>query len=272
MNSIKYRNLEFTKNNIYVIFGDNGVGKSTFLTSIFLFKKYFNENIYYDGKSVDSLSRSEKNKLQRNMIFMKSKGNLLDFLTVKENLEYFKIDPDNINRTKFLEKKPNELSGGEEQISSLSLLFQKDKEVLLLDHQTLIQTDRSYGGQIFIPHLSAQLSNDFRIACKESELKLNERIGSHCHRTDGCDYIQRSDLGVFHDETVVWFRHDRIWEDHTGRLEIFLKPQLFIELCLIDQIINTSHWEVIDVVIYNSRTRTNKVIIIFGSRKLRRRI
>ena len=60
MNSIKYRNLEFTKNNIYVIFGDNGVGKTTFLTSIFLFKKYFNENIYYDGKSVDSLSRSEK--------------------------------------------------------------------------------------------------------------------------------------------------------------------------------------------------------------------
>ena len=136
MNSIKYRNLEFTKNNIYVIFGDNGVGKTTFLTSIFLFKKCFNENIYYDGKSTDSLSRSEKNKLQRNMIFMKSKGNLLDFLTVKENLEYFKINPDIINRTKFLEKKPNELSGGEEQISSLSLLFQKDKEVLLLDEIT----------------------------------------------------------------------------------------------------------------------------------------
>ena len=52
MNSIKYRNLEFTKNNIYVIFGDNGVGKTTFLTSIFLFKKCFNENIYYDRKSV----------------------------------------------------------------------------------------------------------------------------------------------------------------------------------------------------------------------------
>lgn len=136
MNSIKYRNLEFTKNNIYVIFGDNGVGKTTFLTSIFLFKKCFNESIYYDGKSTDSLSRSEKNKFQRNMIFMKSKGNLLDFLTVKENLEYFKIDPDIINRTKFLDKKPNELSGGEEQISSLSLLFQKDKEVLLLDEIT----------------------------------------------------------------------------------------------------------------------------------------
>ena len=52
MNSIRYRNLEFTKNNFYVNFGDNGVGKTTFLTSIFLFKKFFNENICYDRKCV----------------------------------------------------------------------------------------------------------------------------------------------------------------------------------------------------------------------------
>ena len=151
MDSIKFKNFEFKKNNIYVIFGDNGVGKTTFLTSIFMLSKYFGESIFYDGIACENLTTIQKKNIKNRMIYLKSKGNLQDFLTIRGNLEYLNIDESIISKTKFLDKKPSELSGGEEQIVSLSLLFIKQKDVILLDEVTsfMDQENENIAKEIF---------------------------------------------------------------------------------------------------------------------------
>ena len=151
MDSIKFKNFEFKKNNIYVIFGDNGVGKTTFLTSIFMLSKYFGESIFYDGIASENLKPLQKKSIKNRMIYLKSKGNLQDFLTIRGNLEYLNIDESIISKTKFLDKKPSELSGGEEQIVSLSLLFIKNKDVILLDEVTsfMDQENENIAKEIF---------------------------------------------------------------------------------------------------------------------------
>ncbi len=116
-------------NGIYVIKGENGVGKSTFLDLISYRTSYEGEVILGDIKKDD-------------IVFVSQKIMLLDKLSVKENLEIF-LNYNQIKKSKNLadslglniydKKKVSKLSGGQKQKLQLLVGLIKDSKVLILD-------------------------------------------------------------------------------------------------------------------------------------------
>lgn len=132
-------NLSLPDNGLFVISGKNGVGKTTLLYIIGLLDFDFGGNLYIDNINV---KKADINYLReyrnRNISYIFSKGNLIPYLNVKDNLEIGIENKDDI--IKFIDLPDNQdvrtLSGGEELLLSLSHEVSLKKKIYLLDEVT----------------------------------------------------------------------------------------------------------------------------------------
>lgn len=136
LNDISY---EFLDNNFYVIKGDNGVGKTTLLYILALLDDSFKGEIILEGMNINSLKYKEINLLRRKYIsLLFSKGNLISYLTVKENRNLFLDNNEPLVLNKNIDDTQNSttLSGGEEILVALERELSLNKKIILLDEVT----------------------------------------------------------------------------------------------------------------------------------------
>lgn len=135
------------RNGLYVIKGDNGVGKTTLLYILSLLdRKYYGDYILNDV-CVNSLEIKEIEKLKEKISLLFSKNNLLNFLTVEQTIKYFlgnslKIVDLGLNLP--LDQKVSTLSGGEEILLTLEIDLSLNKEVFLLDEVTAMLDEEHF--------------------------------------------------------------------------------------------------------------------------------
>nr|BAJ47009.1 ABC transporter related protein [Candidatus Caldarchaeum subterraneum] len=145
-------NLELERNDFVAVVGPSGSGKTTLLNLVGALDKPTQGDIILDGVSYSNLDRKGFNKLRREKIgFIFQTYNLLSALTALENVEMAaipnKTDP-RTRRKKALDlleklgvadkanKKPTELSGGEQQRVAIARALINDPALILADEPT----------------------------------------------------------------------------------------------------------------------------------------
>lgn len=153
-NILQNLNYEFNKGNIYVIVGDNGTGKTTFINILTgIIKEGVEGSIWYNNYLLDDL---DMYKIRLNKFYILPQSENMQSVTVEEmlkmnlNLES-KEDFDNFisnndiklvdygndfNIEKYLNRSMITLSGGEAKKSNLLVSIYKDCEIMILDEPT----------------------------------------------------------------------------------------------------------------------------------------
>ncbi len=136
LNDISY---DFLDNNFYVIKGDNGVGKTTLLYILALLDNSYSGKIFINGNDIKELKVKDIKTLRRKYIsLLFSKGNLISYLTVKENRNLFLNKNESLLLNKNIDDTQNSstLSGGEEILVALERELSLNKKIILLDEVT----------------------------------------------------------------------------------------------------------------------------------------
>jgi len=145
-------NLEINKGDVLVLLGNNGCGKTTLIKNIVGLTKPRSGTIEIDGINLLSLSIHKRSKY---ISYVSQKVNMLEDIKIIDYLTYgfansikFYEKPNKsqinkameyakkLNITHLLNKKIDEISGGERQIVSICCALLQDSEVLILDEPT----------------------------------------------------------------------------------------------------------------------------------------
>jgi len=143
---IKDITFEINEGEIVTLAGSNGAGKSTVLKTIYGINEVWNDGkIYFLDEDITGLSSEEM--LKKGIVYIGQKNNTFDALTVKENLEtagylYDKeilkekietiLESFEMLKTK-LDKKPQQLSGGQKQLLALAMGLIHEPKIILFD-------------------------------------------------------------------------------------------------------------------------------------------
>lgn len=170
---LSIKNLSFESGHINVIKGENGKGKTLFLTSLLSKNEYI--NAFKDAKNISTIGNS---------IYVSSKENLFDELTPLENLAYYSNKALNIfnkfNVTINLNERTSYLSGGEEEIISIAVALSSEKDILLLDESTNFLDDAAFETYFNLineyskKHLVIVATHDSRFFSKDIKLFVLE--------------------------------------------------------------------------------------------------
>lgn len=136
---------DFPDAGFYVIHGDNGCGKTSLFYLLSNMDKEYSGHIYYNHKLLKRFSRRENVIYQKEIIgFISSTHNLIEELSLEDNLSLFGVE-DTTSFSNFdLTRKPNTLSGGEEMIFTLKLFSLLKKKIYLLDECTSNLDDATF--------------------------------------------------------------------------------------------------------------------------------
>ena len=137
-------NIKFPNTGLFIILGNNGVGKTTLLYILGLLDLDFEGDLYIDNLNIKNSDinylREYRNK---NVSYVFSKGNLIPYLSVKDNLRIGVKNENDI--VKFIDLPDDQdvqtLSGGEELLLSLSHEVSLKKNIYLLDEVTAALDD-----------------------------------------------------------------------------------------------------------------------------------
>jgi molybdopterin-binding protein len=140
--------LEFAAGAVNVILGPNGAGKSTLLRLLGLLDNPWQGEIYYDGKALSALRRSDRLALRRRIGFVFQTPLLLAG-TVATNLLYGpRLRGHRVNKSQIEQilavsglqgkesRDAQQLSGGEKQRLQLARVMLLDPELYLMDEPT----------------------------------------------------------------------------------------------------------------------------------------
>lgn len=186
------------------LLGPSGAGKTTTLRLVAGLEEATSGRIVIGGRDVTRWTPRE-----RNLAMVYDKHSLFPHLTVFENLAYplriRKMGQADIKRhiagvaatlqiEKFLERRPNQLSGGQMQRVAIGRALVRDADVFLLDEP--------------ISHLDAQLRARMRVEFKRLQREFKATM-----------------LYVSHDQLEAMTMADRIVLINKGRIEQIAAPQ-----------------------------------------------
>ena len=129
-----------------VILGASGSGKSTFLNVISGLEPSDGGTVSYDGRRLDTMKEKELTRFRReNTAYIFQQYYLLPHLNVEKNVRMGADLDNNKDYMKYIDavglsdkrkKFPSELSGGEQQRTSIARALAKNPRVLFLDEPT----------------------------------------------------------------------------------------------------------------------------------------
>ncbi len=135
-----------------VVIGPSGCGKTVLLKHLILLLRPDEGVIFFDGRRIDMLSESKMVEVRRRCGFLFQAGALFDSLTVSENIafplwQHTKMEPEKITETvreklelvgmtRFEDRLPAELSGGQKKRIALARAISLSPEVILYDEPT----------------------------------------------------------------------------------------------------------------------------------------
>jgi|688.fasta_scaffold06161_10 iron complex transport system ATP-binding protein len=167
-------NIDFKSNEISLIFGDNGVGKSTFFKFLLGDITNYEGNIFINNKNIKELSI-----IDRSLIFSlcsASQPNIL--IKVKEVFDFSSIDMEYSEKViqdfkleDYLNREMSSLSEGEKQWIFLARAFSRNTECMLLDEPTTF-LDRTHKNEFI--RLVKKYGNEKTILINTHDEKLLE--------------------------------------------------------------------------------------------------
>lgn len=148
--AMKSMNITFPDKGMVGIIGPSGSGKSTLMYTMSTLKKLTSGEIVYNGKSLSSISDSEKQHLRRYEFgFVFQRHFLINYMTSIENATLAATIPMSEARAKAekllleiglkkseLSHRPNKLSGGQRQRVAIARAMMNDPKVLFADEPT----------------------------------------------------------------------------------------------------------------------------------------
>lgn len=145
--ALKDVSITIEQGEIVVLLGPSGSGKSTLLNVLSGLDNVSNGTITIKNQEITALTEKEKTLFRRqNLGFVFQQYNLLPSLSIQENIEIgsqLTNDPYDINEIASfvsienqLHKYPHQLSGGEQQRTSIARAIVKKPEILFCDEPT----------------------------------------------------------------------------------------------------------------------------------------
>lgn len=148
--AMKDISISFPDTGLVGIIGPSGSGKSTMMYVMSTLKKLTDGDVIYNGKSLKSISDSERQELRRKEFgFVFQRHYLVPYMTAMENAvlaSTMDIKASREKAKKFLldiglkeselEKKPSKLSGGQRQRVAIARAMMNDPKVLFADEPT----------------------------------------------------------------------------------------------------------------------------------------
>ena len=144
-------NLKVEKNDVYGIVGFSGAGKSTLVRTINLLQRPTSGEVLINGENILDLPKKELRARRKNIGMIFQHFNLLNNITVLDNVIYpirkLKIPKEEkVKKAKDLlqvvgigdkaDNYPRELSGGQQQRCAIARALASDPEILLCDEAT----------------------------------------------------------------------------------------------------------------------------------------
>jgi len=142
-------NLDIIPNEITVILGESGCGKTTLLKTITGLIKPESGSIHIFGEPFNGTDENRHNRMLRRMGVLFQNGALLNSMTVRDNIaipleQHSRLDPDLIEKNVAVKLKwvglseaawllPSELSGGMRKRAALARAIILDPEILFCD-------------------------------------------------------------------------------------------------------------------------------------------
>ena len=148
--AMRSMNITFPDKGLVGIIGPAGSGKSTLMYTMSTLKKLTSGDVLYNGKSLMSISDSEKQHLRRYEFgFVFQRHYLINYMTALDNATIASTIPVNEAREKAekllleiglkkseLRHKPTKLSGGQRQRVAIARAMMNDPKVLFADEPT----------------------------------------------------------------------------------------------------------------------------------------
>jgi len=207
-NVFKDVTLSLANGKLYILEGPSGCGKSTLMTLLGLLDKPDSGNIFLDKQEITYSKYQKIEEIRRSYYsFLSQDDNLIDYLTLRENLSLVSKDQKRIEKycqrleiDKLLDKKTSEMSRGEKARGSIIRVILEDRPIMFLDeptgHLDSRRTNLVYKWleEICANHIILVISHDFRQKCPT--LSDNSKVsfisicnGMKCSNKETCKCI-----------------------------------------------------------------------------------
>lgn len=173
LDSLSY---DFKERGFYLLFGESGSGKTTFLNILSGFLPFDDGVILWKDNTFEG--KVDNSQIEGDFDYITQDTYFVNFLTVMENMRLVSEDDDKITETlnRFglgdkKEQSPATLSGGEKQRLAIARALLNKKKVLFLDEPTASLDEKN---KVSIFEMLAELKQSVLIICSSHDEKAKE--------------------------------------------------------------------------------------------------